>query len=494
MNPNSTPQDQDILQFLQELKSIQDEYPPDLLAARRAAFIGQVVRGVAVEEELSPQDEKIIDLVRGLWSVGCGYPSEMIAARRAAYVNHVTKLGWVVLWNNLRSAIQNRLAQIAGERRLPAWEGLRTSLIIAGLALAAYAGFLSYGNRTQSLNPLPSGGGISQSVSSPEVINTAEVEVICKPGYLPPLCLATEFDKSQDLTFQGNGSARPAVAMDTIPGYSGIHQPANINDGLYGPGASWISNSANSWIKIDLGKATAINTVTFGRDRLGTLTLNDRDPGRFVIAVALFDDVYANGNNNNDEIEYTEVFDSEQEGFSGTITDRETVMAQFESRTVRFIKITFENPGTAIDEVEVFMLETPVAQNPTKKPSERQPVNSATPLPTSTALPSNTPLPTNSATPLPTSTPIPTNTPTPTSTPLPTHTPMPTITQTPIPTNTSLPPDTPTPLPTVTLLPTVTTMPTSLSTQALLNAAPGFNRNLSRSTISPLPSHPIWND
>src|SRR6185295_11337592 len=154
--------------------------------------------------------------------------------------------------------------------------------------------------------------------------STLEVaETICKPGYLPPTCLAKRFDKSRDLTFQGNGLARAAVAKDTIPGYKGIHQASYINDGLYGSGASWISYSANSWVKIDLGQATVINLVKFGKDRLGNST--DHNPGQFTIEVALSDNVYANGDSTNDENEYDRVYDSRAAGFTGVVSGSETV-------------------------------------------------------------------------------------------------------------------------------------------------------------------------
>jgi hypothetical protein len=300
------------------------------------------------------------------------------------------------------------------------------------------------------------------------ITSTGEVaQVICKPGYLPPLCLAAEFDQSDDLTFPGNGSARPAVAKDTVPGYTKIHDAAYVNDGLYGPGASWISNSPYSWIKIDLGAVKTINTVTFGRDRLGNL--NDGDPGQFIIAVALHDDIYADGNSSHDYTEYTEVYNSREAGFDGLVTGPETVEATFDPVKARFIKITFENAGTAVDEIEVFMMQpSELASLATRRPratlvvappsSTAVPTNTLiasktptrfptkTPFPTitlvpTTLVPTKTLVPTNTITPEPTSTPRPTNTRPPTETePPPTETPKPPTNTPKPPTNTPKPP------------------------------------------------------
>jgi hypothetical protein len=268
--------------------------------------------------------------------------------------------------------------------------------------------------------------------------------------------LAQEFDQSQDLTFPGNGSARPAVAKDTIPGYSRIHKASYANDGLYGPGASWISNSAYSWIKIDLGNIRSINTVTFGRDRLGNM--NDGDPGQFLIAVAISDDVYADGDSHNDFMEYTQVYNSDEAGFDGIISGPETIEARFDSVRARYVKITFENAGTAVDEIEAFMMQPPgYAGNPTQRPRDTLVPASFTAIPTKTLIPSKTAtlFPTNTLIPTrtltlvpPTNTLIPTNTATqrPTNTPRPTNTDVPTDTSEP-PTDTPQPPPTDTPQP-----------------------------------------------
>ena len=421
-------QNQEILKTLESLKSLEPEYPSELLAARRAAFIGQVIqRG---EEVLASQDENVIRLLQSLKSAQPGYPPKLLAARRSAFVRQVAGWSGISLLEVLRSTIRRTLAYKPRISLAPMMNVMRPSLVIAGMILAAFVGSLM-GNRNL-FNPAPTANEISRPIPAPATSTQGLVRTTCEPGYLPPLCLEMGADNDNNLTFQGNGVARAAVAKDSLPGDSGIHKAAFANDGLYGNGKSWISNSAYSWIKIDLGKMTNINTVTFGRDRLGNY--NDRDPGQFTIAVALSDNVYADGNSSKDSIEYTLVYDSERAGFDGSVSTAETVQAYFGSVTARFVKITFTNPGTAIDEVEVFLVQPAFLSSarPTQRTKDRSSRATSTNLPTSTPQPSNTP------TDIPTDTPQPTNTPTdiPTDTPLPTDPP------------TLIPLDTPTPEPT----------------------------------------------
>jgi hypothetical protein len=472
-----------VIAVLDRLKTVQAEYPADLLAARRATFLAQIEQHNRVEvvEELPAQSAKLISLFDRLKSIEIEYPLKLWTARRAAFLKQISRESVSIL-DALVSAFQNILDRLKTPQA-PMLKLMRSSLIVAGILVAAFVGTLLYGNQgSKLLSPVLAQTDVSQPIAA---TSTAEaVEVICKPGYLPPLCLAQEFNKSEDLTFQGNGLARPAVAKDTIPGYSDIHRASYLNDGLYGAGASWISNSAYSWIKIDLGKPTTINTITFGRDRLGNY--NDRDPGQFVIAVALHDNVYEDGNSSNDFFEYTKVYDSKQVGFDGVVSGSETIQASFVPTEARFVKITFENAGTAIDEVEAFMVQPPsLAYIPTQKSRDNQPRSTWTPVPTDTLVPTDTPTPVPTDTPLPTSTPtpfptstptdvptstptdIPTNTPTPrptnTPTDVPTNTashqhptPYPTNTPTDVPTNTPRPTNTPTPYPTDTPFPTDT--------------------------------------
>jgi hypothetical protein len=468
-------QEQELLKILEEMKSYQAEYPEELYSSRRATFMDQVARSSLVQTEERPalDDRKVTEPLRRLGSIPVKYPSLLLAFRRASFVRQIVWLNFVSLCTAVWLVVRNRIPLPVFNTNKPASRRVPASLLAASLALAVFAGYFVYKNQAPAFSFAPASTGI---VKSGRILTSdaREVRIICKPGAEPPLCLAGEYQRDVKLTYQGNGSARPAVAKDTMSGSGSVHKAAYVNDGLYGPGASWVSNSRNSWIKIDLGKATKINTVTFGRDRLGELS--GHNPGQFVIALATSDDVYANGNNNNDTREYQPVFNSEQAGFSGTISGAETVAAQFAPQVARYIKITFENKGTAIDEVEAFLAQPPMASGASDDTSHDKPKDDSSapqvtstflppatytslPVDTATSLPSATPVPSETATPIPTATDIPTNTPVPTSTYIPTSTSVPTNSPTPAPTDTPLPPPTSTPVPPDTVTPIPTELP-----------------------------------
>lgn len=455
---NDAVADEQFRRYLENLKSIHMEYPLALRAARRAAFIAQIEHHnqTRVIEEPYSADQEILKLFQHLKSVEVEYPPQLMAARRATFRRQLALGGMVSILEALRASLRNLSLRRLKSLPMPTMSMMRTSLVVMALMLATIVGSLFR-------SPIqPSSLPASQSeTSQPGGVFAATrtggvARIVCKPGYLPPLCLARTVDENEDLTFQGNG-ARPAVAKDALPGSGGVFKAAYVNDGLYGRKASWISNSAYSWIKIDLGKTATINTVAFGKDRLGIS--KDGDPGQFVIAVALSDNVYADGNSSNDYVEYTQVYDSKQAGFNGIVSGSETILAQFGTIKARYIKITFANRGTAVDEVQAFMMQSPaLANDPTKKPKEDSedsppinvPANAPTPIPTGTSVPTDvaTPVPTTTPVPVDTSTPVPTNTPVPTDTPLPPPTSTP-----PPPTDTSVPP-TSTPLPPTDVPPT----------------------------------------
>ena len=216
----------------------------------------------------------------------------------------------------------------------------------AALRLLAIAFMASVG----SLPATAFADTISTGSASPAVGS-----VLCESGFSPPQCNYQAFDTTGDVAFSG-GPAAPAVSSSTIPGFSTIHDPVFINDGLYGNGKSWISNGSGDWLKIDLGVAQMISQIRFGRDRLGGF--DDRDPGQFLIDFALSDAVYANGNDTNDATEYSNAVDSSTLGFSGSISFAQTIVVTFDAPiTARYVKMTFTSTDVAIDEVEVFVVQ-----------------------------------------------------------------------------------------------------------------------------------------
>ncbi|MDH3492167.1 MAG: PKD domain-containing protein [Acidobacteriota bacterium] len=168
-------------------------------------------------------------------------------------------------------------------------------------------------------------------------------------GYGAPGGTYQAFDTAGNLAYQGNGAA-PAVTKDYL-NVALIHQRQNINDGRYGNGASWISNSINSWVKIDLGSEVTIDSLRFGRDRLGNF--DERDPGHFKISVAT-SDMYANGDSTNDAAEYQLIFDSQTYSYDGVISGAQTIEAQFAPVVARYVKFEVTISGAAIDEIEIF--------------------------------------------------------------------------------------------------------------------------------------------
>jgi len=186
-----------------------------------------------------------------------------------------------------------------------------------------------------------------------------------RSGFPFPQNAARPYDTTNNLAFQG-GLAEPAVASNSIsidPFFANIHKPEFANDGFYGNGASWIPTlfpSAGEWLKIDLGDDFVIETITFGRDRLGFF--DDRDPGQFIIEISSNDLVYANGNDVDDSAEYIEIVDSSALSFSGVINGPETIQVSFDPVNARFIKVTFTFTDLVIDEIQVFGAAVPEEQ------------------------------------------------------------------------------------------------------------------------------------
>ena len=335
---------------------------------------------------------------------------------------------------------------------------MRIFLIVAGVVAIVLIGSLFA--RTQPLFRSP----LEIAVTTPTaVVPTSPAETmrttvlptstsaaaltICTPDDGASACPPVELDPSQNLADPGNGIARLAVAKDARP----AHEAKYVNDGR--DDTSWVSNSADSWIKLDLGQFRTFNLVSLEKGN----SAQENDLGSFVIAVAL-SDVYADGDSSNDDREYAPVFDSEQADVSGMDGHTAMINILFSPVEARFVKITFEREGASIEEVGVFMAEpSGLVGQPTRTPAAIwYATRTSTPGPDDR--PDNPPVSTAALSQTPISTPQPSNTPA----PLPTQTQPPADTSTPVPTA---------PLPTLEL-PTVI-IPTLIVPTIELSKPPG---------------------
>jgi hypothetical protein len=427
MNPTPSPEndkkDREIIKLLEDLGSFKSTYPPELLAARRAAFLARVDELAVIDEELSSEDQEIVRLLGQLKSEYMEYPPDLLAARRSAFLHQTERAGGTSGWDKLRISFQRLFSPQRTIPTFPPTGFLRISLVVGSLIAAVLIRSLFLRGTQAAVQPSPPPVA-TEPTSLPPTIGQGDI-LICKPG---DPCPSAEFDAGRDLADPVNGVARPAVSKDARASQNGSYQAAHVNDGR--EGASWVSNSEDSWIKIDLGQVRTINMVSLQKGSQGSP--DDHNPGQFVIEVALSDE-YADGDSSRDLTEYTQVFQSEQAGFSGTVSHGERIQTWFPAVKARFVKITFEKTEVAIEEVGVFMIEPPeVAKQSTRTPwvdepeSTLTPVHTATPsaLDTATHQPSVTWLPTDTAvlpeTATPTALPTITLPPVETATPLPT--------------------------------------------------------------------------
>lgn len=192
-------------------------------------------------------------------------------------------------------------------------------------------------------------------------VNAAVISVIDTPSLIGSPINTSTFSSPQGdkqaYDSSGNIALNDSVVVsNTIPNsFSSIHDKNFIVDGFYGNGSSWIDSlsgsGGGSWLKIDLGASYLMDSLSFGRDRLGNF--EDRDPGQFTIQTSLFDAVFADGNIADDASEYTTIVDSSALGFSGIISGNDTILSSFTAVEARFILMTFANANAAIDEVEI---------------------------------------------------------------------------------------------------------------------------------------------
>ena len=406
-----SPQDLEIFKLLDALKSIKTEYPPELLTRRRTAFLVQLALREKFDvkyfhpTEHTLEDEHIIEILGELKSQRAEYPSMLIAKQRTAFLDQVAqrrRVGWIeTFW----SAVQSKF-NLASSIPLEVTNALQRSLVLVSVLVAVIAGIM-FGNLNRFAGPTkphPTQGEIAQPVPNIPHAMHEITETSCTPDSASSLCSTYGFDKDPDQE-------------------------------------SWVSKTANSWIKIDTGQTANVHMVEFNRKYLGIST------GKFTVSVAL-----PGGR-------YTQVYDSATDDSVGADSGSETVQVSFDPVSARYVLITVTDPGVSINGVRAFGVVPPPTSTPnqiirdTEEPLPPTVRSSDTPLPpppsTNTPLPPPTAVPTN--TPLPPPTAVPTDTPLPPPTAVPTDTPLPPPTSapsdTPLPPPTSAPSDTPLPPP-----------------------------------------------
>lgn len=146
-----------------------------------------------------------------------------------------------------------------------------------------------------------------------------------------------------NLAYVGNG-AKPATA--TSAHALDYHQPAGLNDGVYGNTSAWIGAENGASFTIELAEGTTIGEVRFGRDRTGGF--NDRATKAMRVEVSTDGQLWQDA---------AEIADLDQlPGFSL----RPTLQVRFPAVDARFVRVTVQahvssaGHEAAIDEFEVY--------------------------------------------------------------------------------------------------------------------------------------------
>ncbi|MBS0659565.1 MAG: HYR domain-containing protein [Verrucomicrobia bacterium] len=145
-------------------------------------------------------------------------------------------------------------------------------------------GFASPGRRHEFSFPRVQATGFRlKTLATGAPIALDELELYGSPGLiLTNLTLLSEggtADPGRNLA-----AGKTAFAKDEI----GVapHAIAQINDGLYGNGKSWIGGSSDTFVGIDLGQRRVIDRVAFGRDNADSdvqYTYRDRTAGTYIL-------------------------------------------------------------------------------------------------------------------------------------------------------------------------------------------------------------------
>ena len=184
--------------------------------------------------EFEPQDQKIVELLAKLKSVNEGYPSEMLAARRQAFLNNMAGVGLGV---GSGTALKHALKNGNGAAPVTVGTLLEIALVIA---MVAEAGTLAYFNRDKIAEVFRSISTTSnvQEIDSPPVSTFPfpELEI----SEIPSSAIPTE--TASQMATSTHSTPVPGVADDPTSNNNGA---ATLTDSTPDPSVNNENNGTN---------------------------------------------------------------------------------------------------------------------------------------------------------------------------------------------------------------------------------------------------------
>ena len=183
--------------------------------------------------EYEPQDRKVVELLAKLKSVDEGYPSEMLAARRQSYLNNMAGAGLGVgTGTALKHTLKN--GNGAGAAPISASTLLEVALVVAMIAEASTLAYFYRDKIADVFRSISTNPNV-QEIASPPVITSPfpELEISEIPSSAIPTGTASEMPTSTQV---------PDVADDPT---SNNNSAATLTDSTPDPSVNNENNGTN---------------------------------------------------------------------------------------------------------------------------------------------------------------------------------------------------------------------------------------------------------
>jgi hypothetical protein len=267
-------------------------------------------------------------------------------------------------------------ANVSGDS---AWRAVGMTELSANEDVVPGGGFTGYLRHGYSFaEGVVNATGVRIVVSNPDIaIDEIEIYEVSNPQLIWDGTDGDFFDPTpppggslvpDNFALPSNGAT--AFASGSLGADRGLdfHLPGNLNDGFFGNSNSWIGSPGDIiYAAIDLGSLRQINAVAWGRDN-GNGAVDDSDPGtdacggqcddrwQGTYIVQVTTDATVNGDSSWRTVGEVELTANEDTEIGGGLTGFLRHVYTFEEGTIDAtgIRIVVSNPGTAIDEIEVY--------------------------------------------------------------------------------------------------------------------------------------------